>query len=163
MLAPPSNRRPCATRIGDPMHTGSLTTEIPAELVVPPPVLDIVVPVHNEEVALERCLRRLHTYVVSSIPYAFRITIAENGSTDSTAAVARRVAADLPGIHVVVLPRPGRGRALRTVWLASDAEVLVYMDVALSTDLDALLPLVAPLISGHSDVAIGSRLSRSSR
>jgi putative flippase GtrA len=141
------------------METGRLNSGVSQE----PPVLDIVVPVHNEEVALERCLRRLHTYLLSSIPYSFRITIAENGSTDSTAAVARRVAADLPGIHVVVLPRAGRGGALRTVWLASDAKVLVYMDVDLSTDLDALLPLVAPLISGHSDVAIGSRLSRSSR
>jgi putative flippase GtrA len=63
----------------------------------------------------------------------------------------------------VVLPQPGRGRALRTAWLASDAQVLAYMDVDLSTDLDALLPLVAPLISGHSDMAIGSRLARSSR
>jgi hypothetical protein len=36
------------------------------------------------------------------------------------------------------------------------------MDVDLSTDLDALLPLVAPLVSGHSDVAIGSRLAAGS-
>src|SRR5690606_24325909 len=49
------------------------------------------------------------------------------------------------------------------VWAASDAPVLAYMDVDLSTDLNALLPLVAPLISGHSDLAIGSRLSRSAR
>lgn len=41
--------------------------------------------------------------------------------------------------------------------------MLAYMDVDLSTDLNALLPLVAPLISGHSDLAIGSRLSRSAR
>jgi putative flippase GtrA len=52
---------------------------------------------------------------------------------------------------------------LRTAWLASEAPVLVYMDVDLSTDLAALLPLVAPLISGHSDLAIGTRLARSSR
>ncbi|MDX6301947.1 MAG: hypothetical protein QOF53_3161, partial [Nocardioidaceae bacterium] len=55
------------------------------------------------------------------------------------------------------------GRALKRVWSDSDAEVLVYMDVDLSTDLNALLPLVAPLISGHSDLAIGTRLARSSR
>src|SRR3954453_19143738 len=89
MLAPPSNRRPCATRVG-PMHTGSLTMEIPAELVVPPPVLDVVVPVHNEEVALERCLRRLHGHLTDSFPYSFRITVAENASTDATVTVARR-------------------------------------------------------------------------
>ena len=66
-------------------------------------------------------------------------------------------------MRAVHLDEKGRGRALRTVWSASDASVLAYMDVDLSTDLAALLPLVAPLLSGHSDVAIGSRLARSSR
>ena len=127
------------------------------------PVLDVVVPVHNEESDLEPCLRRLHAHLSAQLPYRFRITVAENASTDRTAEVARRVAAELPGIDLLELPEPGRGRALRTAWLRSDAPVLVYMDVDLSTDLAALLPLVAPLISGHSDLAIGTRLSRSSR
>jgi putative flippase GtrA len=127
-----------------------------------PPTLDVVVPVHDEEADLEPCLRRLHDYL-SALPWSFRITVAENASTDGTLAVAQRVAAELPGIEVKVLLEPGRGRALREVWLGSDAPVLVYMDVDLSTDLAALLPLVAPLISGHSDLAIGTRLSRSSR
>ncbi|HEY4603843.1 MAG TPA: dolichyl-phosphate beta-glucosyltransferase, partial [Blastococcus sp.] len=127
------------------------------------PVLDVVVPVHNEEADLEPCLRRLHAHLSDQMPYPFRITVAENASTDRTVEVASRLAAELPGIEVRVLPEPGRGRALRSAWLCSDAPVLVYMDVDLSTDLAALLPLVAPLISGHSDLAIGTRLSRSSR
>ena len=127
------------------------------------PVVDVVVPVHDEEADLEPCLRRLHRHLTDSLPYPFRITVAENASTDGTVDVARRVAAELPGIEVLVLPDPGRGRALRTAWLGSDAPVLVYMDVDLSTDLAALLPLVAPLISGHSDLAIGTRLAPSSR
>jgi putative flippase GtrA len=126
-------------------------------------VVDVVVPVHDEETDLEPCLRRLHTHLSTQLPYPFRITVAENASTDRTVEVARRVAAELPGIDVLVLPEPGRGRALRTAWLASPAPVLVYMDVDLSTDLAALLPLVAPLISGHSDLAIGTRLAPSSR
>jgi putative flippase GtrA len=134
-----------------------------AALTLPPPVVDVVVPVHNEEAGLESSLRRLHDYLTRSFPYPFRITVAENASTDRTVAVARRVAAELPGVDVLVLSEPGRGRALRTAWLASDAAVLVYMDVDLSTDLAALLPLVAPLITGHSDLAVGSRLSSSSR
>jgi putative flippase GtrA len=146
------------------METSLLTAEVSPELELrPPPVLDVVVPVHNEEATLERSLRRLHAHLTGSFPYSFRITVAENASTDATVTVGRRVAAELPGIEVVVLPQPGRGRALRTAWLSSDAYVLAYMDVDLSTDLGALLPLVAPLISGHSDLAIGSRLSRSSR
>jgi putative flippase GtrA len=100
---------------------------------------------------------------VAELPYPFRITVAENASTDGTVAVARRVAAELPYIEVLELLESGRGRALRTAWLGSDAPILVYMDVDLSTDLAALLPLVAPLISGHSDLAIGTRLSGSSR
>ncbi|CAL2056239.1 glycosyltransferase [Streptomyces sp. TR1341] len=126
-------------------------------------VLDVVIPVYNEEQDLQPCVRRLHEHLTRTFPYAFRITIADNASTDSTPLVAARLAAELPGVGVVRLEQKGRGRALRTVWSASRAPVLAYMDVDLSTDLNALLPLVAPLISGHSDLAIGSRLARSSR
>src|SRR6202042_1696675 len=70
---------------------------------------------------------------------------------------------EFPVVTAVHMEQPGRGRALRAIWSGSDADVLAYMDVDLSTDLNALLPLVAPLLSGHSDLAIGSRLARSSR
>ncbi|MFF2849890.1 glycosyltransferase [Streptomyces sp. NPDC058001] len=127
------------------------------------PVLDVVVPVFNEEKDLEPCVVRLHDHLARTFPYRFRITIADNASTDSTPQVAAWLAASLPEVASVRLEQKGRGRALGTVWSASDAHVLAYMDVDLSTDLNALLPLVAPLISGHSDLAIGSRLARSSR
>src|SRR3954466_8133313 len=113
------------------------------------PTLDVVVPVHDEEADLEPCLRRLHAHL-RTLPWSFRITVAENASTDRTVEVAHRVAAELPGIEVLALAAAGRGRALRAAWLRSDASVLVYMDVDLSTDLAALLPLVAPLLSRHS-------------
>lgn len=127
------------------------------------PVLDIAVPVFNEEAELEASVRRLHTYLADSLPYTARITIVDNASTDGTVLIAHRLAAELDGVQVVHLNQKGRGHALSTVWTASDAAVLAYMDVDLATDLTALLPLVAPLISGHSDVAIGSRLTRSAR
>jgi putative flippase GtrA len=127
------------------------------------PVLDVVIPVYNEEDDLEPCVRRLHAHLSDTFPYPFRITVADNASTDLTSAVAKALAAELPEVASFRLEQKGRGRALRTVWTASDAPVLAYMDVDLSTDLNALLPLVAPLISGHSDLAIGSRLARSSR
>jgi putative flippase GtrA len=125
-------------------------------------VLDVVVPVHDEEADLEQCVRRLDAHL-ATLPFSYRITIAENASTDGTLAVAQRLAAQLPGVTVRVETEPGRGRALNRAWQASDAAVLVYTDVDLSTDLNALLPLVAPLISGHSDLAIGTRLAGSSR
>ena len=127
------------------------------------PVLDVVVPVYDEELDLEPCVRRLHRHLTTTFPYTFRITIADNASTDTTPAVAARLADELPEVRNVRLEQKGRGRALHTVWTASDADVLAYMDVDLSTDLNALLPLVAPLISGHSDLAIGSRLAHGSR
>ncbi|MGW4241621.1 glycosyltransferase [Nocardia sp. NPDC004722] len=134
----------------------------PAEAVTAP-VVDVVVPVYNEEVDLGPCVRRLHAFLTLNFPFTARITIADNASTDGTLEVARQLAEQLDGVRVVHLDRKGRGRALREVWQSSDAEIVAYMDVDLSTDLNALLPLVAPLVSGHSDVAIGTRLASSSR
>ena len=127
------------------------------------PALDVVVPVFNEQAALEPCIQRLNDYLSLHFPYRFRITIADNASTDATFEIAQRLAVRYPQVAAVHLEEKGRGRALRQVWSASDAAVLAYMDVDLSTDLAALLPLVAPLLSGHSELAIGSRLARSSR
>jgi len=128
-----------------------------------PPAVEIVVPVRDEALVLEPSIRRLHGYLTSSFPFTFRITIADNGSSDGTWEVARELADDLPSVRAARLDLPGRGRALSAVWSESDATVLTYMDVDLSTDLAALLPLVAPLLSGHSDLAIGSRLTRGAR
>jgi putative flippase GtrA len=127
------------------------------------PALDVVIPVYNEEADVESCVLRLHAYLHAQFPYRFRITIADNASTDGTLAIAQRLAEQHPEVVAVHLEQKGRGRALRQVWSASDATVLAYMDVDLSTDLAALLPLVAPLLSGHSELAIGSRLARGSR
>jgi len=127
------------------------------------PILDIVVPVFNEEVDLEPNVRRLHTFIHDDFPFPGRITIADSASRDGTWAIARRLSADLPGVRAVGLPVKGRGRAIRHSWMTSDAEILAFMDVDLSTNLNALLPLVAPLLSGHSDLSIGSRLAHGAR
>lgn len=127
-------------------------------------VLDVVVPVLNEEHTVAACVERLHEHLAATFPYPFRITIADNGSTDATREIAERLARRHAGtVHLATLTERGRGRALKYVWGGSEAMVLAYMDVDLSTDLDALWPLVAPLMSGHSDLAIGTRLHRSSR
>ena len=124
--------------------------------------LDIVVPVFNEERALEASIRRLHAYLRDDFPFSWRIVIADNASTDGTTAVAQRLARELPQVEALRLDAKGRGRALRAAWSTSPARAVAYMDVDLSTDLRALLPLVAPLLSGHSDVAIGTRLANGS-
>ena len=125
--------------------------------------LEIVVPVYNEERALPGSIRRLHDFLAAGFPFSWQILIADNASTDTTLDVATGLADELQGVEVLHLPEKGRGRALHAAWSASPATVVAYMDVDLSTDLRALLPLVAPLVSGHSDLAIGTRLSPSAR
>jgi putative flippase GtrA len=125
--------------------------------------VEIVVPVFNEEAGLEASIRRLHRYLSERFPLSWTVTIADNASRDGTWGIACRLAGRLEGVRAVHLDQRGRGRAVRVAWLASPARVVAYMDVDLSTDLDALLPLVAPLISGHSDVAIGTRLAPGAR
>jgi putative flippase GtrA len=153
MSAPDREDMTAATLLaGAPTSATSLT-----------PAVDVVVPVHDEERDLAPSVRRLHAYLSTRFPFPARITIADNASSDGTWAIAEGLALELDGVRAVHLPAKGRGRALKQAWTGNDAAVLAYMDVDLSTDLDALLPLVAPLLSGHSDVAIGTRLARSAR
>jgi glycosyltransferase involved in cell wall biosynthesis len=129
----------------------------------PSPVLDLVVPVYNEAHVLEASVRRLRRYLDEQFPLTARVTVVDNASTDETWLVAQRLARDVRGVDAIHLDDKGRGRALRAAWSRSDAEVVAYTDVDLSTDLAALAPMVAALASGHSDVAIGSRLRRGAR
>jgi putative flippase GtrA len=140
-------------------------TDEPSATTASPGVLDveIVIPVYNEERALGATVRRLHDFLSDELPFAWQITIADNASTDRTPYIAQALAGELDRVGVIRLEQKGRGRALRLAWSASSARVVAYMDVDLSTDLRALLPLIAPLLSGHSEVAIGSRLAPGSR
>lgn len=125
--------------------------------------VEIVVPVFNEERSLHGCVRVLHEFLTDHFPFRWTITVVDNASTDRTLDAAKSLAADFDHVQVLHLSRKGRGLALRESWGASGADVVVYMDVDLSTGLDALLPLVAPLVNGHSDLAIGSRLAPGAR
>ena len=125
--------------------------------------VEIVIPVYNEQQSLEASIRRLHDFLSSEFPFSWQITIADNASSDATPAIARVLVDELIGVKRLRLEQSGRGRALRAAWSASDARVVCYMDVDLSTDLKGLLPLIAPLLSGHSEVAIGTRLAPGSR
>jgi putative flippase GtrA len=140
-------------------HTDPDTTILPP---VVAPMVDIVVPVYNEQAVLVESVTTLERFLRQQFPFSWRITIADNASTDATWAIACTMAATLDGVRAIHLDQKGRGRALRTAWTANDATIVAYMDVDLSTGLDALLPLIAPLVSGHSDVAIGSRLATGS-
>ena len=125
--------------------------------------VEIAVPVYNEEVDLDPNVRRLRRYLDERFPLRAVVTIADNASTDSTWDIARAIATEVDGVRAVHLDQKGRGRAVKRIWSTSDAPVVAYMDVDLATGLDGLLPLVAPLISGHAEVAIGSRLAVGAR
>ena len=123
--------------------------------------VDIIIPVYNEEQALPGSIEILQEYLAENLSNSWRIVIADNASTDGTRAVSESLCERYPGVHYIYLPQKGRGRALRTAWLDSDADIVSYMDVDLSTDIRHLPELLEPLESGY-DVAIGSRLSRKS-
>jgi putative flippase GtrA len=129
------------------------------DAVRPVPQLEIVIPVYNEARQLAASVTALRTFLDTKFPLTTIVTVVDNASTDDTWTIASGLAASLPGIQALHLDQKGRGRALRVAWTASRAPVVAYMDVDLATALDALLPLVAPLLSGHSDVAIGTRLA----
>lgn len=127
------------------------------------PVLEIAIPVYNEERVLDQSVRALHAYVRAEMPFATRLTVVDNASDDGTRLIGMRLATQLDGVRFMHLPVKGRGRALRTAWMSSDARVVAYMDVDLSTSLESLGALIAPLLSGSSDISIGSRLAPGAR
>jgi glycosyltransferase involved in cell wall biosynthesis len=126
-------------------------------------LIDVVVPAHDEETTLAANVGVLVDYLERELPFRWRVTIADNASSDTTPQIAAGLAAAHPDVHHLRLEQKGRGLALRTAWLASDADVVSYMDVDLSTNLESFLPLVAPIVSGHSELAIGTRLDRQAR
>ena len=127
------------------------------------PFVDIVVPVLNEEKILQSSIETLDEYMMENLPYRYQITIADNGSQDNTLKIAKSLAQNHKSVRVVRLAERGRGRALKQVWQSSQADVLTYMDVDLSTSLDDFLPMIQPLVAGEAGVAIGSRLMKKSK
>lgn len=127
------------------------------------PFVDIVVPVLNEEKILQSSIETLDEYMMENLPYRYQITIADNGSQDNTLKIAKNLVQNHQSVRVVRLAERGRGRALKQVWQSSQADILTYMDVDLSTSLDDFLPMIQPLVAGEVGVAIGSRLMKKSK
>ena len=123
--------------------------------------LDVVIPVLNEEVDLEPSTRALHEYMNAHLDqYEWAIVIADNGSTDATLDIARRLSRELSNVSYIRLEQRGRGRALKRAWTESKADIVAFMDVDLSTDLEALPGLIRAVDAEGYDVAIGSRLAK---
>jgi glycosyltransferase involved in cell wall biosynthesis len=159
LLHSPAPTVPASPALTPPRLVPALPALTPPRPAPASPIVEIVIPVHNEEHILAGSVRTLHRFMCEHIRVAFRITVADNASTDGTLAEAHALAAELDEVHVLHLARKGRGGALRESWLRSEAEVVAYMDVDLSTDLGALGALLGPLLAGQADLAIGTRLA----
>ncbi|MCH7843171.1 MAG: glycosyltransferase family 2 protein [Chloroflexi bacterium] len=124
--------------------------------------VDITIPVYNEEEVLPRTIASLTEFLEANLSNPWQVTIADNASTDSTQAVSEMLCRKHPGVFYLRIPQKGRGRALRTVWLDSQADIVSYMDADLSTDLSHFPQLIKALESGNH-IAVGSRLSKDSQ
>ncbi len=125
--------------------------------------VEVVIPVYNEEHVLAQSVANLRAFLSENVPYDWQIVVADNASTDRTLDVAKRLEAEDPRVRAIHLDRKGRGRALKKAWLESDADVVSYMDVDLSTNLAAFPELVRLVAEGSYDVAIGNRLMAGAR
>lgn len=148
--------------LAQPRHLAAPESQ-PSFRAIARPLIDIVVPVLNEEKILQKSITTLDEYMAKHLPYRYQITIADNGSQDKTLEIAKRLAEKYQSVRVVSLAERGRGRALKRVWQSSPADILTYMDVDLSTSLDDFLTMIQPLVAGEAGVAIGSRLMKDSR
>ena len=119
--------------------------------------VDLVIPVYNEAGVLEDSVRRLAAAMFDRAEFSWQIVVVDNGSTDDTRAIGRRLADQHQYVTFLHLDAKGRGRALRKAWTETRAEFSVYMDVDLSTSLDAVSQAVDALREG-ADVVTGSRL-----
>ena len=123
--------------------------------------VDLVIPCYNEERVLADSVERLRAWCAANLPYAWRIVIADNASTDRTQEVAQRLAAaDPDGVAAIHLDQKGRGRALSRAWGESAADGMCYMDVDLSTDLAMITPLLQAIMEDGYDIAYGSRVAK---
>lgn len=138
-------------------------SDVPSSAPLVTTTVEIIIPVFDEERALPGCVATLHDFLTARMPFDWTITIVDNASTDGTLLVAKRLAKQWPRVRVMSVELRGKGNAVRAAWSASRADVVAYMDVDLSTALDATIPLVAALAVGHSDIAIGSRLAPGAR
>ena len=121
------------------------------------PALDLVVPVHNQEQEVARAVGRLRALLRHAFPLSARITIADCASTDATRDVATALVAELVGVRLLHLNAEGRGRALAAAWMTSDARIVASADAGLDIDVSGLPQLIAPVISGHTEISVGAR------
>jgi len=121
-------------------------------------MINITIPVYNEEKRMGDNVLKLYHYIKSSLKYPFEIIIADNGSTDNTPAIAKQLSYKYPEIKLLHIEQKGKGIAINTSWSRSKADILSFMDVDLSADLKHFQQLIDAILKDGYDITIGSRL-----
>ena len=125
--------------------------------------LDIVLPVLNEENILKKNVMFLYEFLVENLPYIdWKIVVVDNGSSDFTQSLGEGLCKEKSNIQYIRLEERGRGRALKESWGKSKADLVSYMDIDLSTDLNHFSELISAILYDNYDLAIGSRLIKHS-
>ncbi|MFL2745725.1 MAG: glycosyltransferase [Dehalococcoidia bacterium] len=125
--------------------------------------LDIILPVYNEQSILKQSVSIICEFITNNLTsYDTNIIIVDNGSTDSTFEIANQLTKSHNNIKAKKIKTKGRGIALKTAWFESSSDLLLYMDIDLSTDLSSLKPLIYEIDFNNFDIAIGSRLLKNS-
>ena len=125
-------------------------------------IVELIFPVLNESKTLEKQLNKVKLHILKIVEYDFLITIVDNGSTDQTKAISEKLIKQKIVNKYLYLSQKGRGRAIKLAISKSKADIVSYMDIDLSTDLDSLKPLIKSIAKNKYDIAIGSRLSKGS-
>ena len=125
--------------------------------------VEFILPVLNEEKVISASVSAIHNFLETHFKdYTWKITIADNGSTDKTADISEILSTKFDRVNYVRIAQKGRGRALKQCWTSSKSDIVAYMDIDLSTQLDDIRPLLDSISKNKYDVAIGSRLIKGS-
>jgi dolichyl-phosphate beta-glucosyltransferase len=127
------------------------------------PFISVIVPAYNEEQRIAPTLVALDRFLARA-SIAYEIIVVDDGSTDGTAALVERMAAELPAICLLpTRPNRGKGHAVRVGMLAARGRIRVMCDADGSIPAEELPRLLAPLAAGRADIAIGSRYAPGAR
>lgn len=125
------------------------------------PYLSIVIPAYNEESRIVSTLEQVISFL-SSRSYTWEVLVADDGSTDSTAALVRDFAVQRPSVRLLCLSHQGKGWAVKHGMLAATGQYRFLCDADLSMPFEQVERFLSPMMEGV-DIAIGSRELANSR
>lgn len=119
--------------------------------------ISVIIPAFNEEERIEPTLRATHALLASRYK-AFEILVVDDGSSDGTVGLVHDLGAYLPELECLATrENRGKGHAVRLGMTRARGQLRVMCDADGSMPADELPKLLAPIVSGQADIAIGSR------